>query len=236
MRNSLPIVEKSQMAYQTAKALLEIGAIEFNAHQPFILSSGWASPVYVDCRRLISYPRIRSTLMDFAAASILMEVGHEALDTVAGGESAGIPFAAWIAERLMLPMQYIRKTAKGIGLNAQIEGNVTVGTRTLLVEDLSTDGRSKANFCNALRTVGARVDHCFVLFYYDIFPMSREDMKGLNLTMHQLATWWDVLDVSRHMGQFDAGVLTEIETFLRDPGRWSAAHGGIAAIGARAAS
>jgi orotate phosphoribosyltransferase len=227
----LPIIEKSLMSRETAKALLEIGAIEFNASQPFILSSGWASPVYVDCRRLISYPRIRSTLMDFAASSILVEIGHEALDTIAGGDSAGIPYAAWIAERLMLPMQYIRKTAKGFGPNAQVEGTVKPRTRALLVEDVSTDGRTKANFCNALRTIGAQVDHCFVLFYYDIFPGSREEMQALNLTMHQLATWWDVLDASRKTGQFDPGVLNEIETFLRQPGAWSAAHGGIAAVG-----
>jgi orotate phosphoribosyltransferase len=230
MSTFAPTIDKRDIAHQTARTLLEIGAIEFNADQPFMFSSGWASPVYVDCRRIISYPRVRTALMDFSASTILTEIGYEALDMIAGGESAGIPFAAWIAERLMLPMQYIRKNAKGFGRTAQIEGNVQVGGRALLVEDLTTDGRSKANFANALRTAGARVEHCFVLFYYDIFPMSRESMQEINLTMHHLATWWDVLEAARASNHFDPGVLKEIEGFLQNPGKWSAAHGGIAAL------
>ena len=151
-----PPTEKRVIAQQTARMMLEIQAIQFNATQPFVFTSGWASPVYVDCRKIISYPRMRSALMDFAASTILTEVGYESIDNIAGGETAGIPFAAWIADKLMLPMQYIRKKAKGFGRNAQIEGEVVVGARTLLVEDLATDGRSKVNFCNALRKAGAQ--------------------------------------------------------------------------------
>jgi orotate phosphoribosyltransferase len=222
------LTEKRVIAHQTAKMMLEIQAVHFNANSPFVFTSGWASPVYVDCRKIISYPRLRSALMDFSATTILSEIGYESIDNVAGGETAGIPFAAWIADKLMLPMQYIRKKAKGFGRNAQIEGEVAVGARTLLVEDLATDGRSKVNFCNALRSAGAKVDHCFVLFYYDIFPMSRENMKELGVQLHYLATWWDVLEVAESSGHFDKGVLREVRGFLEAPSQWSAAHGGIA--------
>ena len=112
---------------------------------------------------------------------------------VAGGETAGIPYAAWIADRLGLPMQYVRKKPKGFGRNAQIEGDVREGARTLLVEDLTTDGRSKINFCQALRDAGAMVDHVFVNFYYDIFPESKKKLSDLDVQLHYLATWWDVL-------------------------------------------
>jgi orotate phosphoribosyltransferase len=226
---SLPI-ERRNVAAQTARMLLEIKAIHFNAEHPFVFTSGWASPVYVDCRKIISYPRLRSALMDFAANTIVTEIGYESIDNIAGGETAGIPFAAWIADKLMLPMQYIRKKAKGFGRNAQIEGEVISGARTLLVEDLATDGRSKVNFCQALRTAGAQVDHCFVLFYYDIFPMSREIMTELGVELHYLATWWDVLQAAKESGHFDPGVLAEVERFLHKPAEWSAAHGGIAAF------
>ena len=101
--------ERGSIARQTARMLLEIKAIHFNAEQPFVFTSGWASPVYVDCRKIISYPRVRSALMDFAANTIVTEIGYESIDNIAGGETAGIPFAAWIADKLMLPMQYIRK-------------------------------------------------------------------------------------------------------------------------------
>jgi len=224
--------DKKAIARQTAKMMLEIKAIHFNADAPFFFTSGWASPVYVDCRKIISYPRLRSGLMDFASSVILSEIGYESIDNIAGGETAGIPFAAWIADKLMLPMQYIRKKAKGFGRNAQIEGDLPEGARTLLVEDLATDGRSKVNFCNALRTAGATVEHCFVLFYYDIFPESKGHLRDLNVELHHLATWWDVLETAEESGHFDKGVLKEVRNFLNEPAKWSAAHGGIANIDA----
>ncbi|MDP5360113.1 MAG: orotate phosphoribosyltransferase, partial [Paracoccaceae bacterium] len=94
---------KEEMARLTAGMLIEIGAIDFNATTPFTHASGKQAPTYVDCRKLISYPRIRSTLMDFLAASVMREAGFEAFDNVAGGETAGIPFSALVAERLALP-------------------------------------------------------------------------------------------------------------------------------------
>lgn len=219
--------DKKAIGHQTAKMMLEIKAIHFNAEAPFFFTSGWASPVYVDCRKIISYPRLRSGIMDFASSVILSEIGYESIDNIAGGETAGIPFAAWIADKLMLPMQYIRKKAKGFGRNAQIEGDLLEGARTLLVEDLATDGRSKVNFCNALRKAGATVDHCFVLFYYDIFPESKGHLRDLEVKLHYLTTWWDVLEVAEKSGHFDLGVLKEVRSFLDEPSKWSAAHGGI---------
>src|SRR5512132_440187 len=160
--------DKKVIAELTAQMLLEVDAVRFMADRPFIFTSGWASPVYTDCRRLISFPRVRRTLIDFASSTIMREAGFECFDAVAGGETAGIPFAAWFADRLGLPMLYVRKQAKGFGRNAQIEGNVVEGDRVLLVEDLATDGGSKVNFCNALRTAGMKVNDVFVIFYYDI--------------------------------------------------------------------
>ena len=101
------------------------------------------------------------------------------------------------------------------------------GARTLLVEDLATDGGSKVNFCKALRDAGAKVDHCFVLFYYDIFPQGREMMQEIGVGLHYLTTWWDVLKVAKASGHFEPKVLDEVERFLNEPAKWSVAHGGI---------
>ena len=212
----------------TARMLLEIDAVQFRGENPFILTSGWASPVYVDCRRLISYPRIRRTITDFAVATIVRDIGFERLDQVAGGETAGVPFAAWIADRLMLPMQLVRKRAKGFGPAAQIEGVSAAGARTLLVEDLTTDGESKLAFCRALRHAGARVDHAFVIFQYGIFPGVAERFAAIGLRLHALATWWDVLAEAERTSAFPADRLADLRAFLDDPGAWSSAHGGIA--------
>src|ERR671932_2868155 len=138
--------DKALVAEITARMLLEVKAVLFFETKPFIFTSGWASPVYIDCRKLIFYPRIRSQLVDFAAMTLARDVGFEQFDVVAGGETAGIPYAAWIAERLSLPMQYVRKKPKGFGRNAQIEGEMKEGARVLLVEDLASEGNSKLNF------------------------------------------------------------------------------------------
>ena len=218
------------VAEMTASMLLEIEAVRFRSDEPFRLTSGWASPVYIDCRKLISYPRIRQTLMDFGAATIMSEIGFEAIDAIAGGETAGIPFAAWLADRLMLPMQYVRKKPKGFGRDAQIEGDLKEGTKILLVEDLTTDGKSKINFCNALREAGALVSHTFVIFYYNIFPQTEKTLADNNLQLLALATWRDVLSVSKQKGYFDTKTITEVESFLDDPVEWSVAHGGTNGI------
>ncbi len=218
--------DKSLIAELTSKMLLEVQAVHFRADEPFRFTSGWASPVYIDCRKLISYPRVRNTLMDFAASVILRDIGFESLDAIAGGETAGIPFAAWIADRLSMPMQYVRKKPKGFGRDAQIEGDFREGSRIVLVEDLSTDGRSKIRFCEALRAAGLTVEHTFVIFHYDIFPETKQTLKDYGLTMHALATWWDVLKVARDRNYFEADTLREVEAFLHNPMEWSASHGG----------
>ena len=223
--------DRAFIAETTAKMLLEVKAVLFSEGKPFIFTSGWASPVYIDCRKLIFYPRIRRQLVEFADATLARDAGLEQFDVVAGGETAGIPYAAWLADRLGLPMQYIRKKPKGFGRNAQIEGEVVEGAKTLLVEDLATDGRSKVNFCQALRNAGAVVDHCFVLFYYDIFPDSADLLKETGIKLHSLTTWWDVLEVAKEMGTFDPVTLKEVESFLHEPAAWSSAHGGISAFG-----
>jgi orotate phosphoribosyltransferase len=175
---------------------------------------------------------VRTTLIDFATATIMREAGFEQFDAIAGGETAGIPFAAWMADRLALPMLYVRKKPKGFGRNSQIEGHLVEGQRVLLVEDMTSDGRSKINFCTALRQAGATVEHALVFFFYDIFPEARKILSDLGVTLHALATWWDVLAVAKESGKFDAAKLAEIENFMHDPAGWSKAHGGAATAAA----
>ena len=164
--------------------------------------------------------------MDHGKTVIMNEVGFESLDALAGGETAGIPFAAWLAERTGLPMQYVRKKPKGFGRDARIEGDIHEGQRVLLVEDLMTDGGSKLSFIEALRAAGAECAHTFVIFYYDIFKDTPERLAAEGVALHYLTTWWDVLAASRENGAFDDATLEQVEAFLHDPRGWSAAHGG----------
>lgn len=219
-------VNSGEIAEITARILLEIEAVLFRPDDPFILTSGRASPVYVDCRKIISFPRARAQLMDFACDMIRREAGYESIDCIAGGETAGIPFAAWIAERLGLPMLYVRKKPKGFGRDAQIEGSLREGSRVLLVEDLATDGGSKLNFVDALRKAGAEVAHTFVIFHYGIFPAGVAALAERGVKLHALATWWDALAAAEDRGYLSGAQVEEVRRFLQDPESWSAAHGG----------
>ena len=221
---SLPYPAREDIARLTARMLLEIKAVDFNAAEPFTYASGLKGPTYVDCRRIISFPRVRATLMDFLAATVMRDAGFEGFDNVAGGETAGIPFGAMVAERLGLPMTYVRKKPKGYGRNARIEGVMSEGQRVLLVEDLTTDGGSKLSFVDAIRDTGASCAHTAVIFYYGIFADTIPRLSEHGVTLHHLCTWWDVLAEAKAQASFDETTLREVETFLTDPRAWQAAH------------
>ena len=216
--------DQREIARLTARMLLEIKAVHFNADAPFVLASGKPSPTYIDCRKLISFPRIRSTLMDFLTVTVMRNAGFEAFDNVTGGETAGIPFSAWVAERMALPMTYVRKKPKGYGRNARIEGDMSEGQRVLLVEDLTTDGGSKISFVDAIRETGATCAHTAVIFYYGIFPQTEKTLDDHGVTLHHLCTWWDVLAEARAQGAIDSKTLREVEIFLKSPEEWQNAR------------
>ncbi len=213
-----------EIARLSARMLLEIQAVHFNAVEPFTLASGLPSPTYIDCRKLISYPRIRSTLMDFLTVTVMRNAGFEAFDNIAGGETAGIPFAAMVAERMALPMTYVRKKPKGYGRNARIEGAMSEGERVLLVEDLTTDGGSKLSFVDAIRDTGATCGHTAVIFYYGIFPETIKTLGDHGVALHHLCTWWDVLAEAKAQSAFDTATLDEVEAFLNAPRAWQDAR------------
>jgi orotate phosphoribosyltransferase len=222
--NTARSVSEADAADITARILLETESVLFRPEEPFTFTSGLRSPVYIDCRRLISFPRARRKLMDLAAEMIERHAGFESVDAIAGGETAGIPFAAWIADRLSLPMLYVRKQPKGFGRNAQIEGELKDGARILLVEDLASEGTSKLNFVRAIRQAGGLIDQTFVIFNYGIFRQIETSLSAEGITLLALANWWDVAQMAERLGRFAPGQYEEVESFLRDPTAWSKAH------------
>ena len=211
---------------ETARLLLDIKAVNFRPDQPYTLTAGWASPVYIDCRKVISFPDARRRIIWLAIEKLEADIGFDNIDAVAGGETAGIPYAAWIAQARSKPMLYVRKEPKGFGRNAQIEGAPKEGDRVLLVEDLATDGGSKVAFVEGLRNAGLKVTDVFVVFFYGAFPGARETMDRIGVKLHYLATWNDVLKAAEEGQHFDQAAIDGVRDFLDDPVGWSAAHGG----------
>ena len=214
-----------KIARTTAKFLLEINAIHFNSVSPFTLTSGLKSPVYIDCRKLISYPKARNILINFCSDIVVNKIGLDKVESLVGGETAGIPFASFLASKLKLPMHYVRKKPKGFGVNNYIEGNNIKGKRVILVEDLTTDGGSKIKFCNSIRKAGATVEETIVLFYYNIFDDVPDKLKKSGINLNYLACWWDILNYCKEdKSIIDNETIFQIEQFLISPKEWSNNH------------
>lgn len=212
---------QAETAEKAAKILLETKAVMVNIDDPFTYTSGKRGPVYVDCRRLISFPEARGALMDFGADIL---AGLE-VDYVAGGETAGIPYAAFIAERLNKPMLYIRKKPKGFGRMSQIEGFMEEGApHVALIEDVQNFGVSVKVFVDALRAAGARIEHLFVIFQHG-HESSQQNMRDMGITLHALASWQDILKVAKAENYFDAQTAQSVEDYLADPDGWAASRG-----------
>ncbi len=215
-----------QAAHETAKWLLDIKAVNFRPEEPYRFTAGWASPVYIDCRWIISFTEARRRIIEMGVEMLRTNGALDGVDKVAGGETAGIPYSAWIAEATSTPMLYIRKKPKGFGRDAQIEGQLAEAEKVLLVEDLATDGGSKINFVNAIRNAGANVSDIFVVFFYDIFPGALDTLEEAGVKLHFLCTWHDVLRVATEGKYFSPQALEDVSKFLDDPITWSGAHGG----------
>ncbi len=205
----------------TAKILIDIGAINFSLATPFRLSSGFLSPSYIDCRKIIAYPSAFKSITDMMIDTIKSDMDSQAPDYIIGGETAGIPFGAVIAEKMGLPLSYVRKKAKDYGKNKLIEGDIFKEKNSLLVEDLMTDGKSKINFVQNIRSHDIRCDLSLVVFKYNIFKEADIAMKRNNIKVYYLTDWEDVYNQMRIMNTFDSGILLEIRKFLDDPVAWS---------------
>jgi len=203
---------------KVAEILIDIESIKFSFEEPFTLTSGLKSPVYVDCRKVISFVQERSKLLNYSKEYFKMK--NLKFDILAGGETAGIPYAAFFSEILKKPMIYIRKKPKGFGNNKQIEGYYKENQKAILIEDLATDGGSKITFINALREAKIIVEDIFVIFYYDIFDINTSPLASLNVNIHSLCTWKDIIDVIKKKKIYSIEKIKSLEIFLNDPDKW----------------
>lgn len=214
----------AEVANIIAEMLLQTEAIQIYRERPFVFVSGRISPVYIDCRRLLSFPVVRDEIVSQLAKKTETEIGLDLIDVVAGGETAGIPYAAFVAHVLKKPMIYIRKQPKGYGGTKQIEGTLESGQKVLLVEDLITDGMSKLRFNIGIRAAGALMTDCLCVFDYASDRLGlHEGKKNLaehNIRLHTLVNWDDVLSTGLSKKYFSEEASSQILDFLKDPDGW----------------
>ena len=198
---------------EAAEILIDLKCINFSPKKQFKLTSGKKSPVYCDCRRIISFPEEREKLIDFGLSKLKDKSKFKKISNIAGGESAGIPFAAFIAQKLNLPMTYIRKEKKKFGKNSQIEGLLNQNDNVLLAEDLMTDGGSKLKFLDAIEKLGANVSGIFVIFNYGIIK-DYYLFKKKKIDVISLTNWSHVLNVASRKKILKNDEVKIVESFL----------------------
>ena len=177
-----------------ADILLRIGCVNINFKKQFTLTSGKKSPVYVDCRKLVSFPKEREIVINEMSKMIRKKYKGNIL--VAGGETAGIPYSSFICQKLKLPMIYIRKKPKGFGKAKLIEGEYKNKSKSILIEDMATDGGSKIHFIKAMRKNNLLVKDIFVVFFYDIYSSAKKNINKMRVNLNYLTSWPDILEVS----------------------------------------
>ena len=214
----------SEVSMRVAEMLLSTESIAVYKDKPFVFVSGRISPVYIDCRKLLSFPAEREYIVTELARMAERDIGLGNFDVVAGGETAGIPYAALVSHIVKKPMIYIRKQPKGYGGTKQIEGILEAGKRVLLVEDLITDGLSKLRFNIGIRGAGAKMTHCLCVFDYASDRLNQHEGK-INLAkndiaLHVLANWDDVLDTGLGKSYFSREASQQIIDFMKDPENW----------------
>lgn len=203
-----------------ALQLWQLGAVKINLDQPFKLASGNYSPIYMNCRQLISSVAFADLFA--AAARMIVESQKISFDVLAGGETAGIPFAAFLARSFGKPMVYVRKAAKEHGVASLVEGSLSAGARVLLVEDLITDAGSKIHFIESLTGAGGAVTDVLVVF--DRLQGGGEALARSGVRLHSITDMDVALSVARDSGLLSAAQLVAVADYLKDAKAWHAAR------------
>lgn len=178
--------------YEIARDLLAIKAVQIKTESYFTWTSGIKSPIYCDNRLTMSYPAIRKKITE--AFSKQVEQIDLLPDVIAGCATAGIPHAAWIAEKLDLPMIYVRSKPKGHGKGNQIEGKVEKGQRVLVIEDLISTGGSSIETAKVLQSEGMEVIAVLAIFTYGLRE-SLQQFSAANIPFHTITNFDQLIDV-----------------------------------------
>tara|TARA_Y100001936_G_scaffold254179_1_gene326678 strand:- start:27140 stop:27826 length:687 start_codon:yes stop_codon:yes gene_type:complete len=202
-----------------ARAILDADAFLIRADNPFTLTSGLFAPFYINCRQILSHPDARSTIAS-GLSSVIKPLN---CDIIAGGVTAGVPYASLVADRLGLPLVYVRPEPKSHGTGSQIEGGDVTGRRLLLVEDLITTATSILKFVSALRSSGAEI-HDVAVVFSRITESAKPKLQDANLSITALCDLDNLLQVALETGRATEGELISVRQFLEDPDGWSAEH------------
>ncbi len=210
------IIDK-EYSRELAKSLLNINAVVLQPNKPFTWSSGWNSPIYCDNRLTLSYPEIREKIADSFLKIIRSKTPE--VEVITGTATAGIPHAAWVAQKMNMPLAYVRAKAKSYGLGNQIEGGVNKGQSTIVIEDLISTGGSAISVIEALQFIGADVKAVFTIFSYG-FDKANNRFKELNIPVYALTDYTTLINVALEENFVKESDLEMLNAWRETPDTW----------------
>ncbi|MGM0750368.1 MAG: orotate phosphoribosyltransferase [Bacillota bacterium] len=205
------------MKQEIAKKLLDIEAVFLNPSEPFTWSSGIKSPIYCDNRLTLSYPAVRDEISTGLVEIIKEKFPH--VEVIAGTATAGIPHAAWVSEKLNLPMCYVRSKAKAHGKGKQIEGKAAPGQKVVVVEDLISTGGSCITAVNALREAGCDVLGVVAIFTYEL-EKGKRMFDEQDIEAYALSDYSSLLDAAVQNEIIREDELEQLKLWREDPENW----------------
>ncbi|MDQ0088376.1 orotate phosphoribosyltransferase [Paenibacillus anaericanus] len=208
------MINNNEIAAQIAGNLLEIGAVALRPHEPFTWTSGIKSPIYCDNRLTMSFPEIRDLIAESFAAVI--RESYPDVEVIAGTATAGIPHAAFVAQKLGLPMAYIRDKAKGHGKENQIEGIIKPGQKVVVIEDLISTGGSSLKAAIAVAEAGAEPLAVLAIFSYQL-DKAVNAFAEADIPLQTLSNYTALIDVAVERGVIKADDLALLQSWRQDP-------------------
>lgn len=209
--------QDKEIAERVAKVLLDVRAVTLRPQKPFRFVSGILSPVYTDCRVLISCPQERKMVIDLFLKKI--SALNKDFEVVAGTATAGIPHAAWISDKLNLPMIYVRSKTKDHGKGNQIEGVIRKSQKAAVIEDLISTGESSAETVRAIREVGGKASYVFSIITYGM-KKSEENFKLNKIKLISLTTFRTLVGVAAKNKLIEKSDQDVILEWINDPPTW----------------
>ncbi|MDQ0493030.1 MULTISPECIES: orotate phosphoribosyltransferase [Paenibacillus] len=199
---------------QIASHLLRIQAVALRPQQPFTWTSGIKSPIYCDNRLTMSYPEVRELIADSFAA--LIREQYPETEVIAGTATAGIPHAAWVAQKLNLPMAYVRDKAKGHGKENQIEGRISAGQKVMVIEDLISTGGSSIKAAQAVAQAGAEPLAVLAIFSYQL-DKATQAFEEAGVKLQTLSNYTALMEVALRDGIIQEEEMELLRSWRQDP-------------------
>lgn len=201
-----------------AEKLLKVKAIKLQPANPFTWASGWKSPIYCDNRKTLSYPSLRNFVKIEISRLILEKFGQ--VEAIAGVATGAIPQGALVADELNLPFVYVRSKPKDHGLENLIEGELRLGMKVVVIEDLVSTGGSSLKAVEALRKNGCEVIGMVASFTYG-FDVAVKAFKEANVQLLTLTNYEAVLKTALETSYIAEEDVEVLQAWRKDPANWN---------------